>query len=130
MTPYQKFHLHFIFSDILKSHDIRFDRVEFHHGDCVGVDTEAANMAFDLGYYTVSHSPLKDDLIGDFISDEYRKSLTYFARNRNIVDECDFLLVVPYQMEHQKHGGTWYTHDYAVKKTKPFKILWPEDWLV
>jgi hypothetical protein len=42
--------------------------------------------------------------------------LTHFARNRNIVDASDILIVIPYQDEWQPSGGTWYTHDYAVKK--------------
>ncbi len=104
-----------------------FHDIEFHHGDCVGVDTTFAKIASDIGYRTICHTPIQNALRGDFVSDEYREPLTYFARNRNIVNECNFLMVVPYQMEHQDHGGTWYTHDFAVKKKKPYKIFWPED---
>lgn len=102
----------------------------FHHGDCVGVDIESAIIAWSLGYIIVTHPPEKDELrafykSGRFI-DEERKPLSYFARNRNIVDETDLLIVVPWQAEWQPKGGTWYTHDYAKKKKKPRLIIYPD----
>jgi hypothetical protein len=98
---------------------------ELHHGDCIGVDVEVANIAKKLGYKVVCHPPIKDDLRAFFQSDEYKPPLSYFARNRKIVDDTDILLVVPYQNEWQSHGGTWYTHDYAKKKSKPLTIFYP-----
>jgi hypothetical protein len=41
------------------------------------------------------------------------------------VDECDVLLVVPYQNSHQTSGGTWYTYSYAEKKKVRTEIIWP-----
>lgn len=99
---------------------------QFHHGDCIGVDVQAAEIAAGIGFYTVCHPPIKTDLRGNHKSNEFREPLSYFARNRNIVDETDFLIVVPFQMSHQTSGGTWYTHDYAIKKNKPIEIIWPE----
>ena len=99
--------------------------VELHHGDCVGVDAEVAEMAQAQGYKIVCHPPEKSDLRAWFPSDEYREPTSYFKRNRQIVDECDMLIVVPYQTEPQSEGGTWYTYDYAVKKSKPWKIFYP-----
>ena len=103
---------------------ITYDGKELHHGDCVGVDVEVAMMAGDLGYRVVSHPPIQKELQAFHASDEVREPLSYFARNRKIVDECDVLLVLPYQKEHQNHGGTWYTHDYAVKKGKPVVVFY------
>lgn len=93
-------------------------------GDCVGV--EAAAIARRIGYTIVCHPPVKQDLRGLFASDVYRPENTHFARNRAIVDQTDFLIVVPYQNAWQPSGGTWYTHDYALKKNKPFQVFWPE----
>ena len=98
---------------------------ELHHGDCVGVDVEVAEIAASLGYKTVCHPPSKNDLRAFHKSDEFRTPLSYFARNRNIVDETDKLLVVPYQDAWQPNGGTWYTHDYAKKKKKPYEVFYP-----
>jgi hypothetical protein len=98
---------------------------ELHHGDCVGVDIQVAAIAKDFGFKIICHPPIKEELRGYFESDEYRPPLSYFARNRNIVNETDILLVLPYQTSHQNHGGTWYTHDYAKKVNKQTIVLYP-----
>ena len=36
------------------------------------------------------------------------------------------LIVVPLHNEPQRSGGTWYTHDYAVKLGKPRIIVYPD----
>jgi hypothetical protein len=100
---------------------------EFHHGDCEGVDAQAAAIARELGYTIVCHPPESDFLRAYFESDEYRIPAGYLKRDRAIVDECDVLLVLPLQMEWQPKGGTWYTHDYAKKKSKPFNVIWPKE---
>ena len=98
---------------------------EFHHGDCVGVDAEAATLAKDIGYKIISHpGPDNDGLRAYVPADESREPQTHFKRNRTIVDACDYLLVVPLQMEPQSRGGTWYTYDYAVKKNKSFFVIY------
>lgn len=100
--------------------------IELHHGDCVGVDVEVANIAKDVGCRVICHPPIKSDLRAFHNSDEYRQPFSYFQRNRNIVDDCHVLIVVPYQTERQNNGGTWYTHDYAVKKKKHVEIFYPD----
>lgn len=100
---------------------------EFHHGDCVGVDVEAAEIAKSLGFKIVCHPPVKTDLRAYHKSDEFRQPDSYLARNRNIVNETDMLIVVPYQNERQDRGGTWYTYDYAVKKGRPFHVIFPNN---
>ena len=99
---------------------------EFHHGDCSGVDVQAAAIARELGYRIVCHPPKTTESQGFFGGDEVREPLGYLQRDRNIVDETDVLIVVPLQTEWQPKGGTWYTHDYAVKKDKPLTIIFPK----
>lgn len=99
---------------------------ELHHGDCRGVDIEVAAIARHLGWRIVCHPPKLTEQQGFFGGDEIREPAGYLERDRRIVDETDFLLVVPLQKEWQPKGGTWYTHDYAKKKDKPLKIIWPE----
>ena len=101
------------------------EEMELHHGDCVGVDVEVAILAKSLGYHIINHPPVKDELRAFHPSDEFRTPLSYFARNRKIVDETEMLFVVPYQNEWQNNGGTWYTHDYAEKKQKPTIVFFP-----
>ena len=101
------------------------DGTEFHHGDCEGVDAQACAIAQELGYKIVCHPP-KSNYIRAFMPyDESREPLDYLERDRNIVDACDVLLVLPLQNEWQPKGGTWYTHDYAVKQDKPVSIIFP-----
>jgi hypothetical protein len=100
---------------------------EFHHGDCVGVDAEAAVLAKDIGYKIISHpGPDNDGLRAYVPADESKEPQSHFKRNRTIVDSCDYLLVVPLQTEPQSRGGTWYTYDYAVKKNKSFFVIYPK----
>ena len=118
MTPQQNVTL----SQLLQ----QLDGAQLHHGDCVGVDAEVALLAQSLGYELVCHPPIKPELRAWVQSDQQREPISYFARNRNIVMECDLLLVVPYQSEHQTQGGTWYTHDYALKKGRDVIVIWPD----
>lgn len=123
MTEYQKE----LVQDFLFGFSIRSDiLVEIHHGDCIGVDVEVAELADSMGMKVVCHPPSVNDLRAYHQSDEFRDPTTYFARNRNIVNETDLLIVVPYQSEPQRTGGTWYTHDYAKKVDKPVRIFYPE----
>ena len=101
--------------------------VELHHGDCIGVDVEVAILAKEHGFRVVCHPPAKSILRAYHESDEIRAPLTYFFRNRNITDETDTLIVVPFQSEWQSSGGTWYTYDYAKKKGKPVVVFFPKN---
>lgn len=100
---------------------------EFHHGDCRGVDVQAAEIAKALGYTIVCHPPKSTEEQGFFGGDVMNEPAGYLQRDRAIVDACDVLLVVPKQMEWQPKGGTWYTHDYAVKTSKPYNVIWPKE---
>lgn len=99
---------------------------EFHYGDCVGVDAAAAILAKELGMKIVRHPPEKDDLRAYVLYDECREKFSHFKRNRNIVDSADVLIVVPWQSEWSSNGGTWYTHDYAIKHFVKTLIIWPD----
>jgi hypothetical protein len=100
---------------------------EFHHGDCKGVDEQAAAIAKELGYKIVCHPPEKNYLRAYFPYDEAREPAGYLKRDRAIVDSVDILLVVPLHEEWQSKGGTWYTHDYAKKLGRVYNIIWPKE---
>ena len=101
--------------------------IEFHHGDCVGVDVEAAYIVQQMGYQTVCHPPIKEDLRAFHKSDQILEQKSHFARNRDIVDNVDMLIVVPWQDEWHSRGGTWYTHDYAKKEGVEIYMIWPSE---
>lgn len=98
---------------------------EFHHGDCKGVDEQAAAIAKELGYKIVCHPPKSDYLRAFYPYDEIKEPTGYLERDRAIVDACDLLLVVPLQDKPQPKSGTWYTHRYALRVSKPTRVIWP-----
>ena len=92
---------------------------EAHHGLCIGSDGEfAALFRFShRGKRIVGHPPVKQDYLDDSFCDEYRVPKSYYARNRDIVDDTDFLIATP--KDDFLTGGTGYTILYATKKNKP-----------
>lgn len=109
---------------------VHFQPKEFHHGDCIGADDQAADMLAceKIGpCKIVCHPPIKEEHRAfNKRSDETLEPLSHFARNRQIVDQTDMLVVCPLQSEWQPRGGTWYTHDYALKRGKTAVVIWPD----
>ena len=97
-----------------------------HHGDCVGADAQFAELARELGARIVCHPPNNPSMRAFFPSDEYREPLTYFARNRAIVQACHVLVAAPPTMVHMPRGGTWYTIDYARKVRRSVVLVLPD----
>lgn len=97
-----------------------------HQGQCIGVDVELAKLLKNkYGFKIISHPPVKKDLLGICENDEVKTPKSYFVRNRNIVNSCDLLIVVPKENKHKTFGGTWYTHDFAVSELKPLCVFYP-----
>lgn len=99
---------------------------EFHHGDCVGVDVEAASIAFHLGYRIVCHPPENPRKRGNYGGEKIMPEKDYLVRNRNIVDAIDNLIVVPQGMVEERRSGTWFTYRYAKKQRKNLIVIWPK----
>ena len=92
---------------------------EFHHGDCIGSDIQAALIAKELGYYVVSHPPIIMSKRGYFDqNDKILKPLDYIKRNHVIVDCTDVLIAAPRTNIEEIRSGTWATIRYAEKKDK------------
>jgi hypothetical protein len=85
---------------------------ELHHGDCVGADDVAGQVAHRLDYRVVSHPPTNERLRAHSVADEVREPLDYLIRNRCIVDETEMLIAAPDGPE-RLHSGTWATIRYA-----------------
>ncbi len=99
---------------------------KFHHGDCVGIDQQVARIARKIGYTIVCHPPIKEEHRAFEPADIMLPAENHFARNRSIVMAVDELLVCPVTMEWQPRGGTWYTHDYALKTGRPVNLILPQ----
>lgn len=99
---------------------------EFHHGDCIGADEQAAHEAHRIGYKICSHPPINPTKRAFFYYEYIRyEPKDYLVRNCEIVDSCDLLIATPKEKEEQLRSGTWATIRYARKTGKPVEIIYP-----
>ena len=104
---------------ILKSYKRR-GAEKFRHGDCIGVDVEAAEIARELGYSIISHpGPLGVGSISDFTMER----LPFLDRNKVIVRMSDVMLIVPHTNTEVLRSGTWATYRYAKKRNVLIRII-------
>lgn len=110
----------------------KFRLTEFHHGDCIGADDEAAKMVahqlfFQRTCRIIGHPPTDDTHRAFFKHNDFeRLAKPYLERNRDIVDACDVLIACPLEPEPQLRGGTWSTINYARKVGKPVYVITPD----
>lgn len=97
-----------------------------HHGGCVGADDQAHKIAVSLGIRTVIHPPTDNRLQSFVVPDELRDPKPYLQRNRDIVDDTDYLIACPATEREIQRSGTWATIRYAYKQGKPVWMVYPE----
>jgi hypothetical protein len=98
---------------------------EFHHGDCLGADSQAHTLAIKTNSIIILHPPSNPRLRAFKQGCVTRPEKPYLQRNRDIVDETDLLIAAPKSTQDQS-GGTWYTIHYALRKGKPVTVLTPD----
>lgn len=98
---------------------------EFHHGDCIGSDAEAHDIAEELKLITHSHPPRNESKRAFRKAKVTHKKLPYLTRNRAIVDLTDYLIATPAGPE-KLMSGTWSTVRYAKSIGKIVWIVWPD----
>jgi len=100
-----------------------------HHGCCVGADERAHWLAFEMGIGSVGHPPKDDRLMMDITGEqtfiELYPAKPYHIRNRDIVEQCDYILAFPADEVEQDKGGTWYTIRYARTCGRYGATIWP-----
>lgn len=82
-----------------------------HHGDCVGVDAEAHEIALELGMTVECHPP-NEPRHRAYTTGWHTlwREQSYRMRNMAIVEACDILLAVPERPESTAgKSGTWMT---------------------
>lgn len=104
-----------------------------HHGDCVGADSEAHDLAGRLRIRRAIHPPSDSRLRAwcppvTGLDGLPRDPLPYLTRDRRIVEETHWLIACPKQqpLDPRKGGGTWYTVDYARGKGRMVVFVWPD----
>ena len=106
-----------------KQHD---DRIVFHHGDCIGADAEAHDVAFDVGCHVVIHPPTNKRFRAFKTGHETREDFPYLIRDQMLVDEINILFATPKSMKEEIRSGTWATVRYARKIKKNLIIIYPD----
>ncbi len=103
----------------------------FHHGDCVGADSEASSIAFDIGYQIHIHPCTIRDKRAFCTGHVVYHPLPPLIRNRVIVDKCERLIAAPKGAETIR-SGTWSTVRYsrATYKHKLIHIVYSDGTLV
>jgi hypothetical protein len=99
---------------------------EFHHGCCIGADTEAFNIIRKFAFKIIAHPPTNKKKVSPFTilySDEVRDDKEYLDRNHDIVDESNILIAAPKSNKEELRSGTWATIRYAIKMKKEVIIL-------
>lgn len=106
---------------------LRNSHGKLHHGDCVGADAEAHDIALKLGLEIVIHPPLYDTKRA-FCSGyhEIRMPKPYLSRNKDIVLETEQLIAAPGEEEEQVRSGTWSTVRYARSLKRAISIVLPD----
>lgn len=99
---------------------------EFHHGDCVGADEEAARLARSLGFHIIGHPPVDEKNRAYFQSDEERTPLPFLARNKQIVIETETLIAAPFEATEIQRSGTWSTLRFAKRTEGNYWLLRPD----
>jgi hypothetical protein len=112
----------------LKMHLMRLSPHEITHGDCIGSDFEAHNIARDLNIRWVTIFPpmkeTKQAYCGNLTKDKHpvwewiklgdqwirwAPRFEYLERNKLIAAHCDFLIACPKEYRHTMRSGTWAT---------------------
>lgn len=106
----------------------------FHHGDCLGADYQADEIAFE--YVDTIHlwpctlenqrahceNEVNEEQLKKYIIHEPREPL---ARNHDIVAMSEILIAAPKSLEPELRSGTWATIRYAKAQEVPVIILVP-----
>lgn len=111
----------------LRSLLVRVAGTEFHHGDCMGADSEAHDIAMECGYCLVIHPPTNPSLRAwrKVPSHLMRPERPYMTRNRNIVNAAQIVIAAPAESVEGK-GGTRSTVRYARRVGKPLHVILPD----
>lgn len=130
---------------------VRLQKPVLHHGDCVGADASAHQLAQQLGWDIQIHPPMKQQYRAFCKGAEIiHEPAGYLARDRDIIKATSTLLAIPGtplrlaglagivqedDLERgkgevvwdviKKAGGTWYTVMQALSRGREVKVCSP-----
>lgn len=97
-----------------------------HHGDCVGGDELAHDIAKMLGYKNHIHPPTDNKLRAHKRGDKIEPAKPYIERNHDIVHEVSSMYVMPDSFEEKLRSGTWATWRYTKTRGIHWVIIYPD----
>ncbi|MBD3262495.1 MAG: hypothetical protein GF334_12655 [Candidatus Altiarchaeales archaeon] len=100
--------------------------IYLHHGDCVGADTEAHEMARAVGFLIFGHPPSNDSKRAFCEFDEVEEPYDYLYRNTRIVKSCEILIAAPKEYSERVRSGTWSTIRRGRKYKKKVLVVLPD----
>lgn len=106
---------------------LRGSQGEFHHGDCLGADSEAHDIADECGYAIVIHPPsnYKERAWREVPLHMMRSEKPYMTRNRDIVVDTIALIGCPAEAIEQSRGGTWSTIRFGLRQGRTVIVINP-----
>lgn len=99
---------------------------DFHHGDCVGSDAQAHDIAHFQGLLITIHPPENLSKRAFKSAHTILPPKPYLDRNKDIVDACEVLIATPSGKDELLRSGTWSTVRYARKLGKHILIIFPD----
>lgn len=114
------------FEEIISDFFDKYEKIEFHHGDCIGSDKDASIIIesyYTSSYFIVIHPPIIPVKRAFCSGNIILKEKDYIQRNHDIVDSTELLIVAPKTNREELRSGTWSTWRYAKKKKKEIILL-------
>lgn len=100
---------------------------QFHHGDCVGADDEAAELAFRLQWEVHGHPPLNESKRAfSPYTHVWYPAKDYHPRNHDIVDATTILIGTPSDYSPWANSGTWATIRYGISQKRIVYVFLPD----
>lgn len=101
--------------------------VVVHHGDCIGADAAFHDLCNQQNISIIIHPPSQNRKRARCRGPNVTilPSKTFLARNRDIVDACEFLIAAPFEEKEVLRSGTWATVRYAKKIGRPVYLVIP-----
>ncbi len=123
MTDKQKY----VFESILYS----IHNIELHHGDCIGADEDAHNIALIHNTIIIIHPPNNNSKRAFCTNaNEIKEPKPYLVRNNDMAVICNLLIATPKEYKEQLRSGTWATIRYARKYNNKIAIIQPNGTIV
>ncbi len=98
----------------------------FHHGDCIGADAQARDIAASLQWLIHQHPPLDERKRAFTAADAVSEPKGFLARNRDIVKASELMIACPAQAKEILRSGTWATIRETLRQRKPLIVILPD----